>query len=64
MGVTKQTLTPGNQADIPQKGDTVSIHYTGCLYDPNKPEEMYMGSQSVPHPAGHILYAYGVFVLC
>lgn len=43
MGVTKKTLTPGNGQDIPKKGDTVSIHYTGCLYDQSKPDEHCMG---------------------
>lgn len=38
MGVTKQTLAPGNGTDVPQKGDEVAMHYTGWLYDPSKPE--------------------------
>ncbi|RJE27364.1 Peptidyl-prolyl cis-trans isomerase [Aspergillus sclerotialis] len=45
MGVTRETLQPGNGQDIPQKGDTVSIHYTGCLYDESKKDEHYMGKQ-------------------
>lgn len=48
MGVTKETLKSGNGQDIPKKGDTVSIHYTGCLYDESKPNQHYMGKQSVP----------------
>lgn len=35
MGVTKETLSPGNGQDRPQKGDTVSMEYTGWLEDPS-----------------------------
>ncbi|PYH87510.1 peptidyl-prolyl cis-trans isomerase [Aspergillus ellipticus CBS 707.79] len=45
MGVTKTTLSPGNGTQFPQKGDVVSIHYTGCLFDPSKPERHNMGNQ-------------------
>ncbi|KAB8230869.1 FK506 binding protein proline rotamase rapamycin-binding protein [Aspergillus alliaceus] len=38
MGVTKQTLEPGNGVDFPQVKDNVAIHYTGWLFNPNKPE--------------------------
>lgn len=43
MGVEKQTLAPGNGTDFPQKGDTVSMHYTGCLYDASKADNHFMG---------------------
>jgi len=33
MGVTKTQISPGNGADKPHKGDTVSMEYTGWLYD-------------------------------
>lgn len=33
MGVQKQVHQPGNGTDIPKKGDSVSIEYTGWLYD-------------------------------
>lgn len=35
MGVTKQTLVPGNGQDYPAPKDAVSIHYTGALHDPS-----------------------------
>ena len=35
MGVTKQTITPGNGVDRPKKGDTITMEYTGNLYDEN-----------------------------
>jgi len=31
MGVTKETLSPGDGANFPKKGDTVVMHYTGTL---------------------------------
>ncbi|KAF4553077.1 FKBP-type peptidyl-prolyl cis-trans isomerase-like protein 1 [Elsinoe fawcettii] len=37
MGVTKQTLKPGNGTDRPQAGDTVTMEYTGNLYDASAP---------------------------
>jgi FK506-binding protein 1 len=36
MGVTKTTTKEGN-GPIPQKGQTVSMEYTGWLKDPTKP---------------------------
>lgn len=45
MGVTKTVLRPGNGQDAPKKGDHVSIHYTGCLYDESKADNHYMGKQ-------------------
>ncbi|MCJ1277303.1 FK506-binding protein 2B [Puttea exsequens] len=35
MGVTKEVLKEGNGQDMPKKGDTVFIEYTGNLYDPS-----------------------------
>lgn len=45
MGVQKQTLSPGNGVDFPKKNDTVTMEYTGWLYDPSKPDNK--GSQYV-----------------
>ena len=45
MGVTKETITPGNGTDFPRKGDNVAIHYTGALYDPSKKDNHNMGFQ-------------------
>lgn len=47
MGVEKKTLQPGNGVDFPQKGDNVALHYTGCLFDPSKPDSHNMGFKSV-----------------
>ena len=33
MGVSKHTLKAGNGKDYPKKGDSVTIEYTGNLYD-------------------------------
>lgn len=33
MGVTKQMITPGNGTDKPKAGDTITMEYTGNLYD-------------------------------
>jgi len=38
MGVEKQTLATGNGQDVPKKGDTVTMEYTGWLFDANAPE--------------------------
>lgn len=37
MGVTKTILAEGN-GQIPKKGDTVTIQYTGYLKDTSKPD--------------------------
>jgi hypothetical protein len=35
MGVTKKTITEGNGVDKAKKGDTITMEYTGNLYDSN-----------------------------
>ena len=35
MGVTKQLISPGNGTDKPKAGDTITMEYTGNLYDQN-----------------------------
>lgn len=46
MGVQKQTLSAGNGVDFPKKNDTVTMEYTGWLYDASKPDNK--GTQYVP----------------
>ena len=36
MGVTVETIQPGNGQSFPQPGQTVSVHYTGTLTNGNK----------------------------
>ncbi|KAK7447376.1 FK506 binding protein proline rotamase rapamycin-binding protein [Stygiomarasmius scandens] len=36
MGVTVESLSPGDGRNFPQKGDRVSIHYVGTLLDGKK----------------------------
>ncbi|KAI7130262.1 hypothetical protein KC343_g12163 [Hortaea werneckii] len=38
MGVTKQLISPGNGTDKPKQGDTITMEYTGTLYDANAPD--------------------------
>ncbi|KAJ9263326.1 hypothetical protein DTO195F2_2982 [Paecilomyces variotii] len=37
---TRTVLKEGDKQNFPKKGDLVSIHYTGCLYDPSKTHNM------------------------
>ena len=39
MGVTKQLISPGNGVDKPKSGDTITMEYTGNLYDENAPNK-------------------------
>ena len=43
MGVTKQLITPGDGQTRAKKGDTISMEYTGWVYDASKPDNK--GSQ-------------------
>ncbi|EJD45715.1 peptidyl-prolyl cis-trans isomerase [Auricularia subglabra TFB-10046 SS5] len=36
MGVTVETISPGDGTNFPKKGDTVVIHYDGKLLDGSK----------------------------
>ncbi|MCJ1354436.1 MAG: FK506-binding protein 2B [Icmadophila ericetorum] len=46
MGVTRKILKEGNGVDKPKKGDTVTIEYTGNLYDESKgSDKNYRGKQ-------------------
>jgi len=38
MGVEKTLISPGNGADKPNKGDQVTMEYTGWLYEPSAAE--------------------------
>ena len=46
MGVEKTVISQGNGSDTPRKGDTVTMEYTGWLYEPSKPENK--GHKFVP----------------
>lgn len=37
MGVQKTIISPGNGQDKPNNGDTITMEYTGNLYDQNAP---------------------------
>lgn len=45
MGVTKKVLIEGNGTDKPQKGNEVTIEYTGNLYDESKADNDCRGEQ-------------------
>merc|ERR1711896_93246 len=36
MGVTVETITPGDGQNFPKKGDNLTMHYTGTLTDGSK----------------------------
>lgn len=42
MGVTKTTISKGNEADFPKAGDTVSMHYEGFLYENGQKAKEYV----------------------
>ncbi|KAE9982877.1 hypothetical protein BLS_005278 [Venturia inaequalis] len=54
MGVQKQTLSAGNGVDFPKKNDTVTMEYTGWLYDASKPDNK--GTQPREHTSLKIDY--------
>jgi FK506-binding protein 1 len=37
MGVQKTLISAGNGVDKPKKGDSITMEYTGNLYDANAP---------------------------
>jgi len=45
MGVTRTVSANGNQQDKPEKGDEVTIEYTGYLYNASKATNDYRGNQ-------------------
>lgn len=45
MGVTRKLLKEGNGSDKPKKGDTVTIEYTGNLYDEGSTDQFHRGEQ-------------------
>ena len=45
MGFEKKLLKNGNGVDRPKPGDTVTMEYTGWLYDANAAANGYKGKQ-------------------
>ena len=39
QSLEKTIIEPGNGTNKPKKGDTVSMQYTGWLYDPAAPQK-------------------------
>lgn len=57
MGVTRKIIAKGNGTDRPKQGDTVTIEYTGNLYDETKGSKNdFRGKQyvSAAHPGPSI----------
>lgn len=48
MGVTKKVIKQGN-GDKPKAGDTITMEYTGNLYDEKQAANDYKGKQFVAH---------------
>ena len=51
MGVEKTLISEGDGTTKPQKGDTVSMEYTGWLHDTSKPDnkgKQYVTTISLP----------------
>ncbi len=44
----KKVIKEGNKRDYPQKGDKVTIDYTGWLYDAAASDNQNRGNQQVP----------------
>jgi len=45
MGYEKKVLKAGNGVDKPKPGDTVTMEYTGWLYDANAAADGYKGKK-------------------
>jgi FK506-binding protein 1 len=45
MGVEKKVLKTGNGTDKPKAGDTVTMEYTGWLYDPSAADSGFKGNK-------------------
>jgi FK506-binding protein 1 len=44
-GLQKKLVKEGNKSDYPKTGDTVTMEYTGWLFDPSAPDNR--GNKSV-----------------
>lgn len=47
MSLQKKLVKEGNKTDYPKAGDTVTMEYTGWLYDAGASSNQYRGQQSV-----------------
>jgi FK506-binding protein 1 len=45
MGVERKIITRGTGSGSPAAGDTVTIHYSGWLYDAKKSNKGFQGKQ-------------------
>ncbi|KAI9748710.1 MAG: hypothetical protein M1835_001731 [Candelina submexicana] len=43
MGISSQVIKNGNGTDYPKRGDTITIEYTGYLYEPSAEANDYKG---------------------